>query len=234
MNALAARETKPRGGRPHAALAVVFAAAVALVIVLTGPLLLFAPPVVSFMQARHAVADRLAVGEAAVDRATTAMLRDLVVGGDFTVSLDGRRPVLDAAERSHMQDVGVVVRSLAAVEAVSLGVVLLAGRHLAAHRRLRARVLQIAALSVGGLAALAGVTFVVAFDVAFTAFHLVFFPGGNWQFPPSSNLIRFFPEPMWYELAMVAGVAIVISALIVLILARRDASQAHAPRGARA
>jgi hypothetical protein len=206
----------------QAALGVAFTGAVALMIVLTGPLLLFAPPFVSFMQARHDVSVRLGADPESVERATAAMLRDLVLDGDFTVSLDGTQPVLDAAERSHMQDVGVVVRGLGAVEVISIAVALLAGRRLGGNRRRRGRLLLLAALTVGGLAALLGAVFVLAFDVAFTAFHLVFFPGGNWQFPPSSNLIRFFPAPMWYELAMVAGAAMVLSAALVLLLARRD------------
>lgn len=211
-----------RSAVPHLALSVAFTIAVALSIALTGPLLLFAPPFVSFIQARHNVSERLGAGPESVERATAAMLRDLVLDGDFTVTLDGSQPVLDAAERSHMQDVGIVVRGLTAVEAVSIVVALFAGRRLGADRRRRGRFLLLAALTVGGLATLLGAAFVLAFDAAFTAFHLVFFPGGNWQFPPTSKLIRFFPEPMWYELAMVAGAAIVLSAAVVLLLARRD------------
>jgi len=200
----------------------VFSLAVAMAIVLTGPLLLFAPPFVSVMQARHDVAVRLETDPASVERVTAAMLADLFVGGDFSVSIEGGRPVLDANERSHMQDVGGVVRGLAVVAAAALGTALLAGRRLRWEPRRRARLMLTAAGAVGAAAVLLGAAFAFAFDTAFTVFHLIFFPGGNWQFPPGSSLIRLFPQPMWFELALVAGAAIVTGALVVMLLARRD------------
>jgi uncharacterized membrane protein len=72
------------------------------------------------------------------------------------------------------------------------------------------------------VAILLGAFFALAFDTAFTAFHGIFFDPGTWQFGPDSNLLRFFPEPFWFEIALVAGAAIVISALLVALLGRRD------------
>lgn len=220
----------PISPRAHPAIGVVFGVSVALAILLTGPLLLFAPPFVSFMQARHDVPQLLGVDQATVDRATTAMLGDLVFAGDFTVSIDGSEPVLDAAERSHMQDVGGVVRVLILVDLVALLVAVLAGRRLRRERSRRGLLLLVAA---GGLAALAivlGIFFAVAFDTAFAAFHAIFFRAGTWQFGPDSNLLRFFPEPFWFEIALVAGATIVLGALIVAILGRRDLAADEASR----
>ncbi len=62
---------------------------------------------------------------------------------------------------------------------------------------------------------LLGFFFAVAFDAAFAAFHAIFFAAGTWQFGPDSNLLRFFPEPFWYEIALVAGVTILIGAVLV-------------------
>ena len=67
---------------------------------LTGPLLLFVPPFVSYEQSRHDVPALLGTDLATVDRATASMLGDLLLGGDFDVSIDGAQPVLDEAERS--------------------------------------------------------------------------------------------------------------------------------------
>ena len=50
-----------------------------------------------------------------------------------------------------------------------------------------------------------GVFAFVAFDAAFTLFHEIFFPGGNWAFPADSNLIRLYPEPFWELSAAALG-----------------------------
>ncbi|HSM38344.1 MAG TPA: DUF1461 domain-containing protein, partial [Candidatus Limnocylindrales bacterium] len=210
--------------RPHANpfIGFVFTLSVALAILLTGPLLLFAPPFVSFMQARHDVAQRLGTDRATADAATTAMLGDLLFDGDFTMSISGDGPVLDAAERSHMRDVGGVVRGLIVVDLLVLVMAFLAGRRLRAEPARRGRLMLFSAASLALVAVILGAFFALAFDAAFAAFHGIFFQAGTWQFGPDSNLLRFFPEPFWFEVALVAGASIVLSALLVAFVARRD------------
>lgn len=205
-----------------------FGLAAGLAIVLTGPLLLFNPWLVSAEQARHNVAASLDTDQAGVDRVTAPMLRDLFLNGDFTVSLDGDAPILDASERSHMSDVGGVVRLLAGLEAASVLVLLVTGWMLRGERVRRGRLLLRSALAVGGVAVALGLFFALAFDTAFALFHAIFFPQGNWQFGPESNLIRLFPEPLWFETSLLAGASIVLSALVALLLARRDLRSAAA------
>ena len=190
-------------------------------IVLTGPLLLFNPWLVSAEQARHGVAASLSTDQGSVDRVTAAMLRDLFVGGDFAASLDGDAPILDSSERSHMADVGGLVRVLAAVEAVAVVVLLIAGRLLRGDRARRGRLLLGAALAVGAVALVLGLFFALAFDTAFASFHALFFREGTWQFGPESNLIRLFPEPFWFEASLLAGLSIVLSAGLAAWLAGR-------------
>jgi uncharacterized membrane protein len=101
-------------------------------------------------------------------------------------------------------------------------VIFLAGRRLRGERFRRGRLMLLAAGALGALAIGLGVFFAVAFDVAFAAFHAVFFDAGSWQFGPDSNLLRFFPQPFWFEMALVAGATIVLGALVVALLARRD------------
>lgn len=202
--------------------AVPFVLATALAITLTGPLLLFDPVVVSVEQGRHGVPESLSTSGDEVARITNSMLGDLFFDGSFEVSLDGREPFLDAAERSHMRDVGRLVRTLALLEIASLVVAILLGWWLRRERDLRGRLLLAAAATVGVVAILLGVFFAVAFDAAFTAFHGLFFEPGSWQFPPGSHLITLFPEPFWFELALLAGVTIVIGAVLVALLGRRD------------
>jgi len=83
-----------------------------------------------------------------------------------------------------------------------------------------------AAVGIGTAAVLLGFFFAVAFDAAFAAFHGIFFAAGTWQFGPDSNLLRFFPEPFWYEIALVAGVTILIGAILVALLGLRDMRRA--------
>lgn len=213
--------------RAHPLVGFVFGVGVALAILLTGPLLLFAPPFVSFMQERHDVADRLGTDRPTADAATTAMLGDLLFDGDFTVSIDGAEPVLDASERSHMRDVGVVVRGLILANLLALIVALLGWRRLHLERHRRGLLMLLAAGGLGAAAIGLGAFFALAFDAAFAAFHAIFFEAGTWQFGPNSNLLRFFPQPFWFEAALVAGATIVLGAALAALLARRDLASAE-------
>jgi uncharacterized membrane protein len=214
---------QPRAGLP---IVLAFGFSVALLILLTGPLLLFLPPVVSAEQARHDVPDLLGTDQATVDRATGSMLRDLLLNGDFTVSVDGSQPVLDSSERSHMRDVGGVVRGLVLADVVALVAAVLLGARLRTEPARRGRAILAAAEGIGVAAVVLGAFFALAFDAAFSAFHAIFFAAGTWQFGPDSNLLRFFPQPLWFEMALAAGLTIVVSAVLAAWLARRDLRRA--------
>lgn len=192
--------------------------------------MLFNPWLVSAEQARHGVAASLGTDQASVDRVTAGMLRDLFVDGDFAESLDGDIPILDPSERSHMADVGGLVRILAAVEAVAIVVLLISGWMLRGEQARRGRLLLGAALTIGAVAVLLGLFFAVAFDAAFATFHALFFREGTWQFGPESNLIRLFPEPFWFETSLLAGLSIVLGAALAVLLARRGMRSSPAER----
>ena len=206
----------PRG------IGIAFALAAGLTIVLTGPLLLFNPWLVSAEQARHNVASSLGTDQANVDRITAVMLRDLFVDGDFVASLGDDPSILDASERSHMQDVGGLVRVLAGLDVVSLILLLITAFWLRGERPRRGRLLRTAAVGVGAAAVVLGILFAVAFDAAFAAFHSLFFKVGTWQFGPDSNLIRLFPEAFWFETSLLAGAMILLTAPLAAWLAGRD------------
>jgi integral membrane protein (TIGR01906 family) len=210
----------PRPAAPWVGMA--FGVSAALVILLNGPLILFNPWFVAFEQGRHAVPARLGTSSAEVARVTDEMLGDLLLGGNFAVSLDGVGPLLDDAERSHMRDVGRLVRAFTALDLLAIAVLLVSGWRLRSERPRRARLLVIAASGLTVAAVAIGVFFAVAFDAAFTAFHGLFFAAGTWQFGPDSNLLRLFPEPFWYEIALAAGLAIIVTAVLATLLARRD------------
>jgi integral membrane protein (TIGR01906 family) len=212
----------PLTERAPGGIGVAFALAAGLAIVLTGPLLLFNPWLVSAEQARHGVAASLGTDRANVDRITVVMLRDLFVDGGFVASLDDQPSVLDASERRHMSDVGGLVRVLAGLEVASIVVLAITAWWLRGERLRRGRLLRTAAIGVGAAALVLGVFFAVAFDTAFAAFHALFFKTGTWQFGPDSNLIRLFPDAFWFETSLLAGVSILLTAVLAGWLARRD------------
>jgi len=197
-----------------------YALAVAIIIALAGPLLLFNPWFVSFEQRRYEVAPALGVDQAAVDKVTAAILRDLYSRGGFEASLDGRQPLLDAMERSHMRDVSGLVRALLVLLGAAVLLFALTGSRLRDRRR-RGRLLVVAASIIGAIAVLLAVVFAVAFEPAFLAFHRLFFSEGTYLFGPDSNLIKLFPEGFWFESSLVAGATIVLAAVLAAVRGRR-------------
>ena len=192
-----------------------FAISVAVVVTLLGPLLLFNPWFVGALQERHAVAEAFDTTPAAVDRVTAELLRDIYADGPFTAAFKGREPLLDDAERSHMSDVARLVRLLAGIAVVALVLGVLAGVWLRFEARRQGRIMMLAAGAIGAVAVGLALFFAVAFDAAFTLFHELLFPPGTWQFAPGSNLITLFPEPFWFDAALIAGATIVAGALAV-------------------
>jgi integral membrane protein (TIGR01906 family) len=154
---------------------------------------------------------------------TDQILADLVLGPPaFDVTLDGV-PVLKESERAHMRDVrGVFLGffAVAAVAAVMLVALFLAAREPAARRRLWRR-LERTGIVIVAVTVVGGAVGVVLFEPAFTLFHEIFFPGGNWQFDPlTDRLVQLFPEAFWVESTIGVGVAIIAIAFGMTVLAR--------------
>jgi integral membrane protein (TIGR01906 family) len=200
--------------RAPAGVGVLFGVAFALAVTLTGPLLLFNPWFTSVLQARHQVAAAFDTSQAEVDRVTGQILGDLYLEGDFEVSLTPGEALLDERERSHMGDVSRLVRILAGITLVALIVAGVTGAWLRDERRRQGRIMVTAAAAIGTVAIVLAGIFAVAFEPAFLAFHAVFFPPGTYLFAEGSQLIVLFPEPFWFDAALVAGAAIVLTALL--------------------
>ena len=165
-------------------------------------------------------------------RVSDETVNQLLFGpGDFNVTVTcpshvfcpneaNTRPVYTDAERAHLRDarlllylfVGLAIASLILVMAV------LVHRPKVA-RRWRAVARGGAGLAVG--AVVVGVVGYFAFDALFTLFHEVFFPQGNWEFPPDSNMIRLYPYAFWQLTAAALGILCVIFGSVVWWVARR-------------
>ena len=209
----------------------IFGIAVALLILLAGPLLLFNPWFTSVLQERHDVAAAFDTSQMEIQRVTGAYLADIYLDGPFDAGLDGSTPLLDADERSHMTDVSRLVRLLAAVVIGALIALAVSGAWLRHEPRRRGRIMLIAAGSIGVAALILAIVFAVAFEPAFLAFHEIFFPPGTYLFETGSDLITLFPEGFWFDAALAAGVAIMLVAVAVSIVGYRALRAASATGG---
>jgi integral membrane protein (TIGR01906 family) len=161
---------------------------------------------------------------------TDAIVHDLVFGPpDFAAPLPGgTTPVLSDAERAHMRDVRGVFAGFCLVALGAAGV--LAGAFaLARTRGARARLWRRLARSgtvVAIVTVVGGGLGVLVFDQAFTLFHEVFFPGGNWAFDPRKDkLVQIFPDQFWSDTTIAVGITIVLLALGLRWLGGRRAAR---------
>ena len=70
-----------------------------------------------------------------------------------------------------------------------------------------------------------GIVGVLAFGAAFTLFHQIFFPGGNWEFPPDSALIRLYPYAFWQLTSVALGVLCIAGGSVAWLVGRRRAAK---------
>ncbi|MHB8961123.1 MAG: lipoprotein intramolecular transacylase Lit [Candidatus Limnocylindrales bacterium] len=190
--------------------------------------LLFNPWWVLPAQQRAGVASITGFPQAEVERITTAIIRDVTLGPpDFAVAMDGA-PVLGAAEAGHMRDVYGVLRAFGMLVLLAgATVVVLGARHRGDGWWWRA--VGRAALVTAMVGAGTGLLFVAFFDAAWLAFHLVFFPEGNFSFDPKvERLTQLFPTAFWTDAAASVFVVGVVIAAAVWLGSRRVARRLDA------
>jgi integral membrane protein (TIGR01906 family) len=195
-----------------------FGVSLAVAILLVGPLLLFNPLFTSLLQARHEVAASFSADQAHLDRVTTELLVDIYTDGSFDTAFIVGPPLLDARERSHMHDVAVLFRILAAVALLATVTAVVTGARLNREPRRQGRIMLLAGGGIGLVGLLVGIAFAVAFEATFLAFHAIFFPAGTFLFEPGSNLITLFPEAFWFDASLLAGATVLLAAAIVGLL----------------
>ena len=170
----------------------------------------------------------LGLPPAEVHALSWSVLTELFVGpGTFAQTIPGPdgQPIraFSETEASHFRDVQLLVRLLSVGIVVAV-TVLAAG---AARAGREAWFWRAAARGAGGLAVglvAIGILFAVAFGPAFTAFHLIFFPGGNWSFDPQiARMVQLYPTPFWEEVVLAYALLAVGLAVVVWALARTRA-----------
>lgn len=215
---------RPASGAKSAARSLVVAAATIVVIVGVTIAVFFNPVWIDVAQGRARVAAIIGYSPEQVRDVTGSILADLLIGPpDFAVTIDGQA-VLGPTERLHMVDVRNVVLPFAwllMIVGSGLAVVVVRNRRTSWVWRAMAR----GSMALGFVTVAAGGAIVLAFDKAFLAFHLVFFPQGNFTFDPGTQrLVQLFPENVWTETATGVAVVGLVLAIAVTVLARRRAA----------
>lgn len=132
---------------------------------------------------------------------------------------DESGPIYNERELRHMEDVKVLTKKVFPLQ-VLLGVFLLALVGVMIYLSGESRRAALRGLVGGAVLTwliLGGLTLLVMlnFNWFFTRFHLVFFEGDTWLFPPTDSLIRLFPPQFWFDAAVLIGALTLAQAGIV-------------------
>ncbi|HUR95928.1 MAG TPA: DUF1461 domain-containing protein [Gemmatimonadales bacterium] len=139
-----------------------------------------------------------------------ATVATLLFGGSFEGIGGGSFYSVD--EASHLRDARLILYAFFAL--LLMSVVFLVAR-----LTRRAGRESWNAVARGGLAVAIGVVVFgvvgfLAFDIAFELFHRILFPGGNWEFPASSNMLQLYPYGFWQLTAMALGLISIVGGVI--------------------
>lgn len=185
---------------------------------------LFNPVWIGPAQERSGVPSITGWSSAEVERITGSVVGDVLLGPpQFDVSSPGGEAVLGDTERGHMRDVYTVLRLFALVLLLVGG----SGSLLLWRHRSEAAAWRAVARGAGLLAGAGAVMAVLVtffFDAAFLAFHLLFFPQGNFSFDPTTErLTQLFPGQFWTESAAAVVLVGLVLSLGTWFFARRHA-----------
>lgn len=121
-------------------------------------------------------------------------------------------------ESQHMFDVRHVFIGAEIAAVCALVILVILGRVVARRGAVALAALARDASLVAAVAvAVLGFAAAFAFDSLFLAFHELFFPQGNFLFPPDSNLIAMYPDQYWYETTIRIGAAFVAAMAVIAI-----------------
>lgn len=194
------------------------AAAAALAIGATTAIFLTPPVVHNLLRASDA-ATVLEVEPRVAEALSDALVWDLLTDGAFDVPL-GDTPLLSAGERSHLVDVGGLLRAV--LVAGLGGLIVLTLARVRRRAWLRGAIRDGAALIVGGALA-AAAAFALAFDATFAFFHGLFFAAGTWTFNPETDrLVQLYPLDFWVLAAMLFCLVLAAFALLAYRMTARS------------
>jgi len=165
------------------------------------------PPVVHLLLSVSDASTVLGVEPRVAEALSDALVGDLLTDGAFDAPL-GDAPLLSASERSHLVDVGALLRAV--LVAGLGGLITLAAARTRRRAWLRVAIRDGAALIVGG-ALVAAAAFTLAFDATFSFFHGLFFSAGTWTFNPATDrLVQLYPQEFWTLAALLFCLALAL------------------------
>jgi integral membrane protein (TIGR01906 family) len=142
------------------------------------------------------------------------------------VTEDGlKTPVFNASETRHLEDVKQLlvwvnrVQELALVYVLAYVVAFFIWAREGMVRQLATQSLIGLGLGVVAIGAV-GIFAATGFDAAWSQFHEIAFPNGNWEFDPDTDrLIQMFPEAFWRDAVIFLGLMIAVQAAIIAAVA---------------
>lgn len=165
-------------------------------------------------------ADRLAYGfyalEYLLDNEDVAYLSER--------ALPDGRPMFNARELRHMQDVQAAVRSAFTAHWMLLAAAGLMAAYLAwkpARRPTLQRALLGGGLLTLGLLGALVVSALLSWDAFFDLFHRLLFESGTWRFFLEDTLIRLYPEKFWFDAALTVGALMTLGAAALALIGWR-------------
>ena len=165
------------------------------------------PPVIHLLLSVSDASTVLGVEPRVAEALSDALVGDLLTDGAFDAPL-GDAPLLSASERSHLVDVGALLRAV--LVAGLGGLITLAAARTRRRAWLRVAIRDGAALIVGG-ALVAAAAFTLAFDATFSFFHGLFFAAGTWTFNPATDrLVQLYPQEFWTLAALLFCLALAL------------------------
>jgi len=165
------------------------------------------PPVVHLLLSVSDAHTVLGVEPRVAEALSDALVGDLLADGAFDAPL-GDTPLLSAGERSHLVDVGSLLRVV--LVAGLGGLIVLALARTRRRAWLRVAIRDGAALIAGG-ALVAAAAFTLAFDATFSFFHGLFFAAGTWTFNPATDrLVQLYPQEFWTLAALLFCLALAL------------------------
>lgn len=206
----------------------------AIVILGAAAAIMLLPPVMSVGLEIGDSAAILGVSPEVARRASELSVQELLIGpGSFTFAVTpGGPPFYGPAEAAHMQNVRVVVYGFFGLVLAGAVAVVLSTRRMPGRDVLRA--IRRGATGLVLVLVAVGIGLVVAFDALFTLFHRIVFPGGGWQFDPTTQrIVQLYPAPFWeFAAGTLAVSSIAIGILVIVVttlLLRRNGTTQPAP-----
>jgi integral membrane protein (TIGR01906 family) len=176
--------------------------------------------------AKYGVSQALGVSPAQLDKSASQLIayfnnpHQEYLNINVTYDTGETAPLFDQADILHMKDVkGLVWVDYRLLLAAAIYALVYIAASFVWNRRNGRHDLALGAEWGGGvtvgLLCFLGMFAVTSFNWFFTTFHEIFFPQGNWQFPPGDHMITLFPDGFWSDVTLLVGLVTLGLAVIV-------------------